>query len=274
MASIFVLLQRLLPKQMISRITGLIANSNNRLVKSFLINTFKRVYAVSLDEASIQNPHHFKSFNAFFTRSLLPSARPICSEKHAIVAPADGTVSQAGKISQGLLFQAKGHYYSLSALLGKDASMFEGGCFLTTYLAPNNYHRVHAPLPCNLVSTTAIPGQLFSVNGTTESALPELFVKNERLVCNFKTKCGPIAIIMVGAMLVGNIEMVWNSPQSPYKNLQHNVHNDVFNTGDELGRFLLGSTVIMCYQKGSARINQEIVSGSILRMGQKIGVYA
>ena len=271
MTSLFIFFQKLIPKHLVSRMAGKLADSKSPTIRKILIRIFQKVYSVSLKDALFQNAEDYDSFNAFFTRALSPIARPICIEENTIVSPVDGTISETGTIHEGAIIQAKGHKYSLASLLGEDPTQFEGGSFLTIYLAPNNYHRIHAPLPCTLTKTTAIPGQLFSVNARTESAVPNIFSRNERLVCQFDTGCGQMALIMVGALLVGRIETVWSAPSSPYQKVQRKNHTESFEKGAELGRFLLGSTVILCYQARRVSLDLELQAGTLVQVGQKIG---
>ena len=272
MTSLFIFFQKLIPKHLISRIAGKLADSKSPIIRMILIRIFQKIYSVSLKDALVKNSDDYDSFNAFFTRALSPTARPICAEENTIVCPADGTISETGTIHEGALLQAKGQKYSLASLLGEDSPQFEGGSFLTIYLAPNNYHRVHAPLACTLTRTTAIPGQLFSVNARTESAIPSIFCRNERLICHFDTDHGRMTLIMVGALLVGRIETVWSTPGSPFQKVQRENHNESFEKGAELGRFLLGSTVILCHQAQRISLDLDLRAGTSVQVGKKIGL--
>jgi len=241
-----------------------------------LIRNFAKVYSVSLSEAQRQSFDDYESFNDFFTRALKPDARPLPADPLAVVSPADGVVSQSGRIERGRLLQAKGHTYSIEALAGEACPHFDGGTFATVYLAPSDYHRVHAPVRGRLLKTRAIPGALYSVNGSTEAAIEGLFARNERLVCEFQTTHGRVLVILVGAMIVASIETVWDGPASPYRREQVTRFDRDAQTprfyarGAEIGRFLLGSTVIVCFEKGKARFGSNITAGRTLKMGEAI----
>ncbi|MEO0556799.1 MAG: archaetidylserine decarboxylase [Bacteroidota bacterium] len=267
--SAFVRLQKVLPQHLISRAVGELAASES-WVRGPLIRGFARVYGIDMADAERADLASYRSFNDFFTRSLMPDARPIDSAPGAIVSPADGVVSQAGRIEHGQLLQAKGIRYSFSALADVCASStFDGGAFATIYLSPSDYHRVHLPLSGRLVRTVAIPGKLFSVNATTEAGIEGLFAVNERLVMEFETEHGQMLVVMVGAMIVASIETVWDGPASPYRQKQVTEHDLAFEAGDEIGRFLLGSSVVLAFETDRAAL--ELTAGNVLRMGQRIG---
>jgi phosphatidylserine decarboxylase len=232
-----------------------------------------------MTEAQEPDYSRYANFNAFFTRPLKDGARPIASD--AIVCPADGAVSQMGEIAKGLLFQAKGRYFTTAELLGGDeqrAVQFDEGQFATIYLSPKDYHRVHMPLAGRLTGTTYIPGKLFSVNGVTAENVDRLFARNERMVCYFDTELGPMAMVLVGAMVVAGIETVWAGQVAPplrqqpvpvdYTNLPSRVELD---KGAEMGRFKLGSTVILLFPKGAMQWQKNYVAGSPTRMGESLG---
>lgn len=271
MTSWFVTLQKVVPQHGLSRLVGALAASNRPLIKRTFIERFAKAYDVNLQEAACDNLADFGSFNEFFTRALKPDARPIADGEDSVVCPADGAVSQIGDIERGTLLQAKGHRYSLSGLAGSLASgvsSFEGGSFCTVYLAPCDYHRIHLPYAGTLTDSLAIPGALFSVNQKTEEGIGGLFLRNERLVCRFETAFGPMLVILVGAMIVSSIKTVWGGLESPYRTEQHNQHDVPFEKGAEIGRFLLGSTVICCFPAGAVNLDHSWQAGTPVRMGQ------
>ena len=269
--SAFVRLQKILPQHLISRAVGGLAASES-WVRGPLIRTFARVYGIDMSDAERDDLASYRSFNDFFTRSLTPDARPVDGTPGAVVSPADGVVSQTGIIENGQLLQAKGIRYSFSELADVCASAtFDGGAFATVYLSPSDYHRVHLPLAGRLVRTVAIPGNLFSVNATTEAGIEGLFAVNERLVCEFETEHGRMLVILVGAMIVASIETVWDGPRSPYQEKTVTEHDLAFETGDEIGRFLLGSSVVLAFEQDRVALNDELAAGTVLRMGQRIG---
>jgi len=267
----FAALQRLLPQHQLSRLVGRLANANAHWIRRPFIHGFARAYGVSLNEALLTGLDDYRSFNEFFGRALQPGARPLDPDPAAILCPADGTISQSGVIEAGRLLQAKGHHYSLASLIGEAADEFAGGSFATIYLAPHNYHRVHLPVSGTLVRTTAIPGALFSVNAATEAAIDNLFARNERLVCRFETDHGSMLVVLVGALIVASIETVWPGPASPYHRLERTAHRVALNRGDEIGRFLVGSTVIVCFQPGRSELGAAARAGAEVRMGQSLG---
>ena len=270
----FIALQRLLPQHGLSRLLGLFAQSRQRHLKTLLIDAFTAAYKVDLAECEGSGADDFASFNDFFTRRLRPDARPIASGESAIVCPADGTVSQAGPIKDGTLLQAKGHAYPLADLLGDAswAATFAGGSFATIYLAPHNYHRVHAPGTARLVSTLEVPGRLFSVNAVTERNIAGLFVHNERLVLRLEAAFGDVALVLVGALIVASIKAAWpDGPTSPYRRRRSRSIEDVaFKRGDEVGAFLIGSTVVAVFP-AAVRLKAELAPGAAVRMGETIG---
>jgi phosphatidylserine decarboxylase len=238
-----------------------------------LIRAFNAVYSVNLDEAARRSIGDYSTFNDFFTRSLSSSARPLAPPP-AVLSPADGVVSQLGAVSTGHLLQAKGMRYELASLLDdpQAARTFDGGWFATIYLAPADYHRVHAPLDGTLVRSIAVPGQLFSVNTSTEAGVEGLFCRNERLVMRFETPRGPYALVMVGAMLVASIETVFDAPSSPYRTREATEHHRTFARGDEVGRFLLGSTVIVVVPRDWVTPSARLNAGSRVRVGEALAM--
>ncbi len=272
MSSGFVRLQKLLPKRLLSRFMGVLAASEWRWVKSTFIGVFKWAYSISLIEAERKQPADYKSFNDFFTRSLEPGARPVDGGETILVSPVDGFVSEFGAIENGRLMQAKGVYYTAAELLGDEAlaDNFAGGSFITLYLAPANYHRIHAPTKGRLTRTIALPGELFSVNATTATHLPGLFARNERLSCIYDSSQGTAAIVFVGALIVASIETVWKDAVSPYQRRETRDHDWAFEQGAEMGRFLLGSTVVLCLPAG-IRFADSLEPGARVRMGMRLG---
>ena len=268
----FVALQHVLPQHALSRLLGVFADSRQRLLKRLLINAFVAAYQVDLSEAVGAGSDDYASFNDFFTRQLRPGTRPIADTPGAIVSPADGTVSQAGAIRDGRLLQAKGHYYALADLLGDAdfATALAGGAFATIYLAPHNYHRVHAPCDARLASALEVPGRLFSVNAITERHVPGLFARNERLVLRLDTHFGVCALVLVGAMIVGRIAVAWpDGPSSPYRQRRLQTPPSVaFQRGDEVGAFLLGSTVVVLFPPSAVELADHIKAGTAIKMGE------
>lgn len=278
MDSLFITLQKLLPQHALSRLLGWVAQSELRFVAQPLIKAFMRAYKISLTEAQRKQPADYRSFNDFFTRALEADARPVTPDNNLLLSPADGYVSQLGPIESGTLLQAKGVSYSLAELLGNDTGTDDqaptqppsAGQFITIYLAPSNYHRVHAPTAGQLSSTVAIPGKLFSVNETTANSIPGLFCRNERLVCHYASDQGPVSLVFVGAMIVASIETVWPETPSPYRNKSTRQVTHAFKQGEELGRFLLGSTVILCLPP-NVRFDSNLTPGAPVQMGQRLG---
>lgn len=269
--SFFVSLQKILPQHGLSRVTGWAAQQRQQWISRPFIHTFAKAYDVNMDEALESDLDAYDSFNAFFTRPLREGARPLPEDPLAIACPADGAISELGTIEQGRLLQAKGMRYSLEALAGRLGKGLDGGQFCTVYLAPSDYHRVHMPLAGTLTDSLAMPGALFSVNTVTTEGVEGLFCRNERLVCRFETAAGPMLVVLVGAMIVASIETVFDSPPSPYRIERHSKHEQVFERGDELGRFLLGSTAIVCLPPGAGHWDTTCIPGTTVRMGQAIG---
>lgn len=282
MSEWFARLQRALPHHPLSRLGGMAARARPTWLRRPLIHGFARAYGVDMSEAAQPDLNAYASFNDFFTRALRPECRPLDPDPAALVSPADGTVSQIGRLDGDRLLQAKGTSYRLDSLLeanrsaadGRtiaDAASFHGGSFVTIYLAPRDYHRVHMPASGTLTSTTAIPGDLFSVNARTEAAITDLFCRNERLVCRFQGPAGAMLVVLVGALIVASIETVWDEAASPYRRLEQRRHDRPLQKGEELGRFLLGSTVIVCCEPGRVRWLDGIQAGTRVRMGERLG---
>lgn len=272
MSSPFSTLQKILPQHGLSRLAGHLASSESPWLKNLLIEQFARIYKVQLDEAERPHIEDYRSFNDFFTRGLRPEARPLPDDPNVIVCPADGAISQAGVLRDDQLVQAKGHTYSLASLAGELGQGFENGSFCTVYLSPKDYHRVHLPADGTLTESLAIPGALFSVNAHTEEHISGLFARNERLVCRFETRFGAMLVILVGAMIVASIETDWEGPPSPYHIEELSRYHLVYDRGDEIGRFLLGSTVICCFPPNTVALEQRLAPGTQVKMGQPIGI--
>ena len=279
MSRLFILVQYLLPHHAFSRLVGWLMG--RRLWKNPLIRIFVSRYGVDLAEAERERVEDYNSFNDFFTRRLKAGARPLPDDHKAIINPADGVISQLGAITGDggqQLFQAKGHHYSCQALLGgaeEEAQAFANGFFATVYLSPRDYHRVHMPYTGTLRSMTYVPGSLFSVNPTTTAAIPGLFARNERVVALFDTDIGPMAVVLVGAMIVASIETSWAGQVCPGRQLRGTERIDYtdaerdicLQTGDELGLFKLGSTVIVLFGEDALQPEQSLAAGSEVRMG-------
>jgi phosphatidylserine decarboxylase len=277
----FVALQRLLPQHGISRLVLAATRSRSPAFKNALIRLFVRGFRPDMSDAVITDPTAYGSFNEFFTRALRDGARPIDADPQAIVSPVDGTVSEAGPLTEDRLMQAKGHDYTLKALLAGNPAWersFAGGSFATIYLAPYNYHRIHMALAGELRESFYVPGDLFSVNRTTAQLVPGLFSRNERVFCGFDAGGIPWAIILVGALNVGSMATVWHGDVTPRKHREvtalpvDGVMSPItLAKGDEMARFNMGSTVILLFPPGASRWNEQMVAGQTLRMGQRIG---
>ena len=273
----FIALQQVLPRHALTRFVGLLAASEQPWIAGPFKRIFSRAYDISLAEAEQESLAAYPSFNAFFTRALKSDARPLppAGDAPLFVSPADGAISQVGTIRSGELLQAKGRSYSLAELMGAEttpalAEPYEGGRFATIYLAPNDYHRVHAPLAGTLRETRAIPGTLFSVNGRTEAGIPRLFCRNERLTLTFDTAAGPLLMVLVGALIVGRIDSVFGTMRSPYHRLDIQTHTDPVAWGGEVGRFLLGSTVIICTTAAAPAWGDGLETGQRVRVREPL----
>ncbi len=278
---LFILSQYLLPHHLLSRLAGCIAECRLPWFKNAFTGWFAHRYQVDMREAQVEDLTAYEHFNAFFTRALKDGARPLADPADAVLCPADGAISQMGPIEHGRLFQAKGHDFSLTALLGGDAERaapFMGGQFATVYLSPRDYHRVHMPLTGTLREMVYIPGRLFSVNQTTAENVPGLFARNERVACLFDTERGPMAVVLVGAMIVASIETVWAGLVTPPRRELKTQRYDAaarapitLDKGAEMGRFKLGSTAIVLFGPEQVQWNSELAAGSSVRMGQQLG---
>lgn len=274
MASIF--LQSILPQHIVSGLAGALANSRLPVLKNFFIKRFVKHYNIDLSECQIKNPLEYACFNDFFIRQLDMRFRPIEPAENAIISPVDGVTAQIGRINKNLLLQAKDYYYNLETLLGGDltlAKTFQDGHFATLYLSPRDYHRVHMPLTGQLIKTVFVPGKLFSVNKMACELIPGLFSRNERLICLFETAAGPMAVILVGALIVGSIQAAW-MPAPIKHSVIHTQHYSFpikLNKGDELGHFKLGSTVILLFGRDKIDWLTKVHTDQAIRLGQLIG---
>jgi len=282
LAYAFVALQYVLPKHWLTSITFSLARIRNPRIKNFLIERFVKLYKVDTDEIRHELPGDFETFNAFFVRELKDGARRIDEDAASIVSPVDGTVSAAGNLRDNVLLQAKGLDYTLDDLLATDldeARAYSNGRFATIYLAPYNYHRVHAPFDARLVAARYVPGDLFSVNEATVSKVCGLFRRNERLVMHFNTERGPAVLVFVGALNVGSISTPWTGEIRPRRAgvvdvLDLSSHDTQVAKGDLLGWFNMGSTVILVLPDGVAEWDSDLDPGDTLRMGEGIGTLA
>ena len=283
MDKFFIGLQYLLPQHFFSRINGWLAESRISWLKNLLIGQFAKHFQVDMSEAAEPELTAYDNFNAFFTRALIADARPIDATPQSIVCPADGAVSQLGSIENGRIFQAKGQTFSTAELLGGDdprAEQFSDGEFATIYLSPRDYHRVHMPCAGTLTAQTYVPGDLFSVNQVTAENVPRLFARNERLVCYFDTEHGPMAMILVGALVVAGIETIWSGQVAPPTREPKTVDFQKAPTGvslergEEMGRFKLGSTVILLFPKNSLEWQANYQAGTPTRLGQLLATTA
>ncbi len=274
-----VLPQYVLPHHALSALMSKLTHCQNKVWKNLFIKLIIRLYGVNLSEARDEDLEHYASFNDFFTRELKPGARPVVTDADAIACPADGAVSQAGAISEGRIFQAKGHSYTALELLGGDvarAQAFENGSFATIYLSPKDYHRLHMPLTGTLKEMVHIPGRLFSVNNTTVGAVANLFARNERVACLFDTEAGPMALVLVGAIFVSSVETVWHGVVTPPsisepRVWQYQADAPVLEKGAEMGRFNMGSTIIVLFGQDKAAWNSDFVAGKAVKLGEIIG---
>ena len=271
-----------LPHQRLSRIVRSATRWRTCWWKNLLIRVFSRHFRVDLSEAQIQRPEDFPDFNSFFTRALRPGVRHMPQEKRAIACPVDGSISELGDIRDGSLLQAKGREYSLETLLGGDASRaspFRNGKFITLYLSPRDYHRIHMPVTGRLRETCYVPGRLFSVAPHITRAIPGLFTRNERLCTIFDTAAGPMAMVLVGAIFVSCTETVWGGVVNPRLGRTLAVRHfpdsgDAsieLHQGDEMGRFNMGSTVILLYGQGRVDWLDELQAGGSVQMGDLLG---
>ena len=269
-----VLPQYLLPKRALTALAGRVAGARGGKFTTWLIGWFVQRYQVNMGEAANPELASYATFNEFFTRALQPGARPLASA--ALICPVDGAISQFGALQRDQIFQAKGHHYSSTALLGGDAALaarFDGGSFATLYLSPRDYHRIHMPCDGVLRRMIYVPGALFSVNPTTARGVPGLFARNERVVCLFESARGPFVLVLVGATIVGSMATVWHGVVNPprggaVREWHYAAASVQLKQGEEMGRFLLGSTVVMLFPPGSLQFNPAWSSGGAIRLGQ------
>jgi phosphatidylserine decarboxylase len=273
----FALLQDLLPQHALSRLMHRLARSERPWLRNALVKTVLSLYPqIQMREAAQPDPLAYASFNAFFTRALRVDARVLEGGPADLVSPVDGTMSQLGSINSGLMVQAKGIHYSPAALLADEsaAARYDGGAYACIYLAPYNYHRIHMPIAGRLTATRYVPGALYSVNAATARAIPGLFARNERVVCEFETESGPLAMVLVGALFVGSIETVYCGEVNPPARRGGHVATIAdgvgreFARGDELARFNMGSTVVLMLGNTAARLARGLGPDSTLRLGQ------
>jgi len=277
---LFIVIQYIIPQHLLSRLVGILAETKVSWLKNFLIKQFIRAYNVNMGEAIDPTPENYVNFNTFFTRAIKPDVRPITSDKKQLACPVDGAISQLGEIKHGRVFQAKGQDYSLTQLLGSDSTLaqeFMDGQFATIYLSPKDYHRVHMPITGTLREMIYVPGKLFSVNPATTRNVPALFARNERAVCIFDTEIGPMAMILVGAMIVAGIETVWTDTVTPpQRTLKTTRYTEdarqpiVLEKGEEMGRFKLGSTVVLLFGKDAINWQEKFKEDSPTRLGEAL----
>ena len=273
--------QYVLPHHALSQLMSKLTHCEKNWWKNAFIRLIIKLYRVNLAEARHPDLSYYASFNAFFTRELAEGVRPISAEANSIASPADGAISQIGRIEQQQIFQAKGHQYSIDALLGGDlewSKRFSNGSFATIYLSPRDYHRLHMPVDGVLKRMIHVPGKLFSVNNTTVSAVPELFARNERVVCLYETAQGPMALILVGAIFVSSIETVWHGVVTP-PTLKQTRSWDYSETsidlakGAEMGRFNMGSTIIVLFGENQVDWLENLIANTPVKLGEAIGHY-
>lgn len=268
--------QYLLPQHALSRVVHAVTRSRRPWLRDRLMAQFLKRFPVDLEEAERSDPDSYESFNDFFTRALRPGTRPLADA--TLVSPVDGRVSQKGDVRGRKLFQAKGRLYTLETLLGdrEAAAPFHDGRFCTLYLAPPNYHRIHMPVDGRLVALRHLPGRLFSVSPATTRVIPRLFARNERVVAHFETQLGPMALVMVGALLVGSIETIWHGEITPPTRLRPRelplppAAQRQLKQGEEVGRFNMGSTVILLLPASAPGFRHELYHQAPIRLGEAL----
>jgi phosphatidylserine decarboxylase len=277
--SLFVASQYVLPKKALTQLMGRLASARGGAMTTSVIRWFVKRYQVDMAEAANPDIGSYATFNDFFTRALKPGARPLAAAD--LVCPIDGAVSQFGRIERDQIFQAKGHRYSSTALLAADEALarrFDDGEFITLYLSPKDYHRIHMPCAGRLTQMVYVPGDLFSVNPETARGVPGLFARNERVVCVFEGERGPFVMVLVGATIVGSMATVWHGVVNPprpgeIRRWTYDSQGVAFSQGDEMGRFLLGSTVVMLFPKDCMRFNADWAPERCVRMGEAMASY-
>ena len=279
-AFLSVLPQYLMPKQAMTAFAGLIAGAKAGRITTALIRWFVGKYQVNMAEAANPDISSYASFNEFFTRPLKAGARPLAEARY--ICPVDGAISQFGTIARDQIFQAKGHSYSTTALVGGDAHLaakFQDGSFATIYLSPKDYHRIHMPCDGRLTRMIYVPGDLFSVNPTTARGVPNLFARNERVVCVFDSDHGPFVLTLVGATIVGSMSTPWHGIVNPprtkeVREWRYETGKVTLKKGEEMGRFLLGSTVVLLFPKSTIDFNADWKTERPVRLGEVMGVKA
>ena len=275
---LFIWLQYLLPQHFLSRLMLRLTRLRSRALLNLMLPWFIRRFGVNMQEATEPDWRHYGSFNEFFTRALKSDARSLAEGDSTLACPVDGATSQFGRIDNDCIFQAKGQSYTLSQLLGGDPKLvdeFRDGDFATLYLSPRDYHRIHMPVSGKLRQVIHVPGKLFSVNPTTTQGVPALFARNERAVCVFDTAVGPMAMILVGAIFVASIETVWQGVITPprgkrIQNWDFTKQDIQLGKGEEMGRFNMGSTVILLFGKQAIEWTDLLQAGKPVRMGQAL----
>lgn len=276
--SLLILLQHLLPKQALTEFGAYIANAKAGGISTGIIRWFVKKYGVNMDEALNSDIASYVSFNEFFVRPLKPDARPMAEAD--FICPVDGAISQFGGIQHNQIFQAKGHHFSTTDLIGGDeqlAAQFYHGCFANLYLSPKDYHRIHMPCDGRLTRMIYIPGTLFSVNPVTARGVPNLFARNERVVCVFESELGPFILVLVGATIVGSMATVWHGVVNPPRTKEvrqwdYTSQQLHYKKGEEMGRFLLGSTVVLLFPANTLLFNSEWQPGASVRLGECMGL--
>jgi phosphatidylserine decarboxylase len=271
-----VLLQYLIPKQALTMLAGRIASARAGPWTTRLIEWFVKRYNVNMAEAENSDVASYASFNEFFTRALMPGVRPLAPAD--LICPVDGAISQFGPMQRDQIYQAKGHQYSSTALVGGNATLaaqFDDGYFATLYLSPRDYHRIHMPCDGRLTRMIYVPGDLFSVNPTTARGVPGLFARNERVVCVFESARGPFVLVLVGATIVGSMATVWHGVVNPprpgeIREWRYEDQSIELKQGEEMGRFLLGSTVVMLFPKGPLQFSVAWTPNGSIRLGEEM----
>jgi phosphatidylserine decarboxylase len=275
-----ILLQRLVPQHALSRLAGWINRCQQKQIKNYLIRFFIKRYRVNLEDVLDPDLNHYKNFHEFFIRALKPEKRPLDTTPRAILSPADSTITAFGAIENNCLIQAKKIHYSLNALLAASGELidtFQEGSFATFYLAPRDYHRVHMPCDGQLRHMIYIPGKLFSVNNDTTRRLPNLFTKNERVIILFTTPSGPMAIILIGALLVSSISTVWSgtvNPSNTIKRWDYAANETFLTAGKQVAHFQFGSTVILLFTKNAIQWSKQLQPDTQINFGQLIATYS
>lgn len=276
---LFALPQYLLPHHALSRLMGRITHCSQPAFKDAFIRRFIQCFRVDMDEAAAAEPSAYACFNEFFTRALKADARPLAAGEQTVLCPADGVLSQFGRIDGDRLIQAKGRDYRLLELLGGDAALaerFQDGSYATVYLSPRDYHRLHMPLAGTLREMLHVPGRLFSVNRATTQVIPNLFARNERVIAVFDTAAGPMALILVGAIFVASIDTVWHGTVTPpttpsVQRWRYDAAAPVLERGAEMGRFNMGSTIVALFGKPGIAFAESLAEGAAVRMGHALG---